>query len=61
MGSCVFRVVWVYTVFAHLHTILSLYLLYIFSWTITGVAELVYFIWCYRDRMRMIDCPVLNI
>jgi putative MATE family efflux protein len=61
MGSCVFRVVWVYTVFAHFHTILSLYLLYIFSWTITGVAELVYFIWCYRDRMRMIDCPVLNI
>ena len=61
MGSCVFRVVWVYTVFAHFHTILSLYLLYIFSWTITGVAELVYFIGCYRDRMRMIDCPVLNI
>lgn len=31
MGSCVFRVVWVYTVFAYFKTILSLYLLYVFS------------------------------
>ena len=55
LGSCVFRVVWVFTVFAHFHTILSLYLLYIFSWTITGVAELVYFLRCYRERMRELD------
>ena len=51
LGSCVFRVIWVFTVFAHFHTILSLYLLYIFSWTITGVAELCYFIHCYREKM----------
>ena len=43
MGSCVFRVIWVYTVFAYFHTIPSLYLLYIFSWAITGAAEIVYF------------------
>ena len=43
LGSCVFRVIWVYTVFAWLGTITSLYLLYIFSWTITGAAEIVYF------------------
>ena len=30
MGSCVFRVVWIYTVFAYFRTIPSLYLLYIF-------------------------------
>ena len=53
LGSCVFRVIWVFTVFAWFHTILSLYLLYIFSWTITGVAELVYFLHCYRERMRV--------
>ncbi|MDO4866076.1 MAG: MATE family efflux transporter [Clostridia bacterium] len=52
LGSCVFRVVWVFTVFAHFHTILSLYLLYIFSWTITGVSELLYFLRCYRARMQ---------
>lgn len=43
MGSCVFRVVWVYTIFAHFQTITSLYLLYSFSWAITAIAEIVYF------------------
>ena len=55
LGSCVFRVIWVFTVFAHFHTILSLYLLYIFSWTITGIAELIYFIRCYREKMRVLQ------
>lgn len=48
LGSCVFRVIWVYTVFAHFHTIPSLYLLYIFSWAITSVAEIIYFAVHYR-------------
>ncbi len=48
MGSCVFRVIWVFTVFAHFHTLTSLYLLYFFSWTITGAAEVAYFWRSYR-------------
>ena len=48
MGSCVFRVVWVYTVFAYFHTIDSLYLLYVFSWTITAAAEIAYFAASYK-------------
>ena len=48
MGSCVFRVVWIYTVFAHFHTIPSLYLLYVFSWLITSVAEIICFAVNYR-------------
>ncbi len=48
MGSCVFRIIWIYTVFAHFKTVPSLYLLYIFSWSITAVAEIVYFIHIYR-------------
>lgn len=51
LGSCVFRVIWVYTIFAHFHTIQSLYLLYIFSWTLTGAAEIIYFVRCYREKM----------
>ena len=51
MGSCVFRVIWVFTVFAHFHTMTSLYLLYIFSWAITGIAELAYFLVCYRQQV----------
>lgn len=39
LGSCVFRVAWIYTVFAHFHTVFSLYSLYIFSWSITAAAE----------------------
>ncbi len=55
LGSCVFRVIWVYTVFAHFHTILSLYLLYIFSWTLTGTAEILYFARIYRRYRRETD------
>lgn len=48
MGSCVFRVVWIYTVFAYFHTIPSLYLLYIFSWVITAAAEIICFAVSYK-------------
>ena len=43
MGSCVFRIIWVYTVFAYFKTLVSLFLLYVFSWTITAIAENIYF------------------
>lgn len=48
IGSCIFRVVWIYTVFAYFHTIASLYLLYIFSWIITAAAEITYFAVSYK-------------
>ena len=48
LGSCVFRVVWVYTVFAHFGTFRSLFLVYAFSWIITSVAQVWYFARCYR-------------
>ena len=48
LGSCVFRVIWIYTVFAYFHTVPSLYLLYIFSWVITGIAECIYFRYAYK-------------
>lgn len=51
MGSCVFRVIWVYTVFAYFHTIPSLYLLYMFSWILTGVAEYIYFRITYKRNV----------
>lgn len=51
MGSCVFRVIWVHTIFAYFKTIPSLYLLYMFSWSITAIAEIIYFVKVYRERM----------
>lgn len=47
-GSCVFRIVWVMTVFAWFQTITSLYLVYICSWALTALFENWYFIRCYR-------------
>lgn len=52
MGSCVFRIIWVYTVFAHFHTIESLYLLYFVSWTITAIAEMIYLRFTYHEQMQ---------
>lgn len=48
MGSCVFRVVWIFTIFAKFRTITSIYLLYSCSWTITAIAEIIYFIYAYK-------------
>lgn len=44
MGSCVFRILWIMTIFAHFHTIFSLYSLYIFSWSLTSLFEILYFV-----------------
>lgn len=52
MGSCVFRILWVKTIFAHFATIPSLYLLYSVSWTITGVSEIIYFVKIYRQSFN---------
>ena len=48
MGSCVFRVVWILTIFAKFRTITSIYLLYSCSWMITAIAEIIYFIYAYK-------------
>lgn len=48
IGSCLFRIVWVYTIFAWFKTIPSLFLLYIFSWALTAIAEMIYFVKEYR-------------
>jgi len=47
-GSCVFRILWIMTIFAYFHTIESLYLLYACSWTLTALFENWYFWRCYK-------------
>lgn len=49
LGSCVFRIVWIYTIFAWIKTFHSLFLLYPFSWIITAIAEIIYFIYAYKN------------
>lgn len=55
LGSCVFRITWIYTVFAHFHTLRSLYMLYPFSFVLTGTAEIVYFVYCYKKFVKPLD------
>lgn len=55
MGSCVFRLIWVYTVFEYFKTIPSLYLLYVCSWSLTAIAEIAYFVYAYRKQMKLLQ------
>lgn len=51
-GACVFRVTWIYTVFAYFRTTTSLYLLFVCSWVITAIAGNLYLLWTYRSVRR---------
>lgn len=56
IGICLFRVIWILTVFAHFGTLLSLCLSYTASWTLTSIALVIY----YRkggwmSRRRLVD------
>ncbi len=56
IGICLFRVIWVVTVFAHFGTLLSLCLSYTVSWIITSAALVIYYKkgrWI--NRRRLVD------
>lgn len=55
LGSCVFRIVWIYTVFAVYHTTQALYLLYAVSWIITAIPEIIYFVIIYKKTVSSIE------
>jgi len=57
-GSCLFRILWIYTVFAHFRTIGSLYSLYIVSWTLTAAAEMLYFRHAWKSVRARLGQPV---
>ena len=48
IGSCVLRLVWIWTIFARIHTLESLYLSYPISWLLTAAAHLVCFVLAFR-------------
>lgn len=52
MGSIVFRIVWIYTIFAYFQTLESLYLLYCFAFAITSVFGNIYFFYLNRRVLR---------
>jgi len=44
MGICGFRIIWVFTVFAHFRTMEALYISYPVSWVITAVAQSIFYL-----------------
>ena len=52
MGTIVFRIVWIYTIFAYFQTLESLYLLYGCAFVLTAVFQNIYFAWLYRKTFR---------
>lgn len=58
MFSCIFRIIWIYTVFDHFRTIASIYLLYPVSWILTTVCATAYFFYCY-SKLRD-ECPNIH-
>ncbi len=55
IGVCVFRIIWIFTVFRvpEYHTAESLYVSYPISWTITFLAELILFIFILNKRKKL--------
>ena len=51
-GCCVFRLIWIFTVFQSYHTLECLYLVYPISWSITAIAHFVAFVILFR-RLRL--------
>jgi putative MATE family efflux protein len=52
IGVCGIRITWIFTYFQSHHTIPTLFFSYPLSWTITVLAQLIYFIWLWRKLVR---------
>ena len=55
LGVCVFRVVWIFTVFRMYRTPETLYASYLISWTLTMLVELVCFVVLYGKMKRNVQ------
>lgn len=44
VGACLFRIIWIYTIFQKYHTIEVLFISYIISWVMTAIAHLITYI-----------------
>lgn len=57
-GTCVFRIVWVYTVFRYFENLESIFISYPISWLITGIFFLVVVFILFRKKIREEDCAI---
>ena len=53
VGTCLFRLVWLATVFASVHTLKSLYVVYPITWSITALCMWAAVYWlCVKNKNR---------
>lgn len=55
VGTCIFRVVWIYTVFAMFENLETIYVSYPISWFLTGAVFWVTVLWLLRRKMKETD------
>jgi putative MATE family efflux protein len=53
IGSCVLRIVWVYTVFPIFNDVRALYVVFPISWFVTALTLLITFAICYKKEKKM--------
>jgi Na+-driven multidrug efflux pump len=58
-GACLFRIVWIYTVFAAHHTQFVLYISYPISWTLTSVAYVICYLIIRKKRFSTEEPKIL--
>lgn len=51
-GACLMRVVWIYTIFQHYHTLKCLYISYPISWGLTFTVHMICFVIVYRRLLK---------
>ena len=60
LGACVFRIVWVFTVFETWHFLWVLYVSYPVSWILTSAAHFLTYVVSYKKVMKKAACAQLN-
>ena len=61
VGSCLLRVIWIYTVFAQLHQIEILYISYPATWLITTAAHFTCFVIILHKRKRALGMTEVRV
>lgn len=51
-GACLFRIVWIYTIFQEIHTLECLYWSYPISWALTFAVHFICFVFAYRKLYK---------
>lgn len=54
-GACALRIIYIYTLFPHIRSLGNLYLSYPVTWLITGIAQLIYFIYAFKAFKKKVS------